>query len=211
MAGTGVSLGQSGSAGAERGSRRPPCLRHRRMPSPSQFDATQFHPEFGYFAPTIRFRRKLALTLKGGALGVLVGAVAMFVVTMDREEKALTMLSTPVLTIPAPSAPAPSTPAPAPRWRPRRHRPRRVVGMPMSSKPAASAPVPSQVASPAAPASPRSTAVASGPASLTQHAAAFARRGALRAGSARLAGRGSGRSRRLDGRRTADGRAVARR
>jgi hypothetical protein len=91
--------------------------------APSQFDATQFHSEFGYLAPTIRFRRKVALTLKGGALGALVGAVAVFVVVTDREEKAFTMLSTPVLTIPASPAP--------------------VLAMPMSSKPGSPAREPS--------------------------------------------------------------------
>lgn len=63
--------------------------------TPSQFDAAQYHPEFGYLAPTIRFRRKAALTLKGLVWGALVGAIATFVVVMDREERALTMLSTP--------------------------------------------------------------------------------------------------------------------
>jgi hypothetical protein len=74
---------------------------------PSQIDAAQFHPEFGYLAPTMRYRRKIALTLKGAVLGALAGAVAMFAMTMDREEdKALTMLATPVLV--APPAPKPA-------------------------------------------------------------------------------------------------------
>ena len=73
--------------------------------APLQFDATQFHSEFGYLAPTMRFRRKAALALKGGALGAVVGAVAVFVAVTDREEKAFTMLSTPVQTIPASPAP----------------------------------------------------------------------------------------------------------
>ena len=73
---------------------------------PSQFGAAELHPEFGYFAPTMRFRRKVALTLKGAALGVLVGAVTMFFMTIEREEQALTMLATPVLIAPAPSKPA---------------------------------------------------------------------------------------------------------
>ena len=34
----------------------------------SQFDATQCHPEFGYPAPTKRFRRQFSLTLKGALL-----------------------------------------------------------------------------------------------------------------------------------------------
>jgi hypothetical protein len=73
---------------------------------PSQIEAIELHPEFGYFAPTMRFRRKVALTLKGVALGALAGAVAMFFMTMEREEQALTMLATPVLIAPAPSKPA---------------------------------------------------------------------------------------------------------
>jgi hypothetical protein len=74
---------------------------------PSQFNAAELHPEFGYLAPTMRFRRKVGLTLKGVALGALAGAVAMFFATMEREEeKALTMLATPVLVAPAPSKPA---------------------------------------------------------------------------------------------------------
>ena len=69
------------------------------MPA-SPSDATQFHPEFGYLVPTMRARRKAALTIKAAALGVLVGAAAMFVLVMDREERALTMVSTPVLATP---------------------------------------------------------------------------------------------------------------
>lgn len=78
---------------------------------PSQVDAGQFHPEFGYLAPTMRYRRKVALTLKGAVLGALGGAVAMFVVSMDREEeKALAMLATPVALPPVSSMPAVPTP-----------------------------------------------------------------------------------------------------
>lgn len=76
---------------------------------PSQFDATQCHPEFGYLAPTMRFRRQLALTLKGALLGAFAGAIAMFFMTIDREQKPLTMLATPVLITPALSTPTPST------------------------------------------------------------------------------------------------------
>ena len=54
---------------------------------PSQYDATQFHSEFGYLAPTIRFRRKVALTLKGGALGALFGAAVVFVVVMTARKR----------------------------------------------------------------------------------------------------------------------------
>lgn len=77
----------------------------------SQFDATQFHPEFGYLAPTMHVRRKVALTLKAAACGVLIGAAAMFVAVMDREgeeETALTMLATPVLVIPTSPTPTPA-------------------------------------------------------------------------------------------------------
>jgi hypothetical protein len=81
--------------------------------TPSQFDATRFHPEFGYLVPTMRVRRKAALTIKAAALGVLVGAAAMFVLVMDREERALTMVSTPVLATPVLATPARSTPAQA--------------------------------------------------------------------------------------------------
>ena len=73
---------------------------------PPQFDAAELHPEFGYFAPTMRFRRKISLTLKGAVLGLLVGAVTMFFMTTEREEQALTMLAAPVLVAPAPSKPA---------------------------------------------------------------------------------------------------------
>ena len=73
--------------------------------SPS-YDTGQFHPEFGYFAPTMRFRSKVWLALKAVTLGVLAGAVAMFFLTMEREEKALTMLATPVTVAPVPQKPA---------------------------------------------------------------------------------------------------------
>jgi len=117
------------------------------VPSPSQssVDASQFHSEFGYLAPTIRFRRKVALTLKGGTLGVLVGAVAMFFVVMDRgEERAFTMLSSPAATMPVPptsaAAPIPAPPAAAPSPALAVAAPAApVVAMPMSSKPGAPA------------------------------------------------------------------------
>lgn len=91
------------------------------MPS---VDAVQIHPDFGYLAPTMRFRRRLALTLKAGVLGALAGAAAVFFVTVDREDKPITMLATPVLIAPAASTPivqpqapvatAPAAPARAP-------------------------------------------------------------------------------------------------
>ena len=88
------------------------------MPS---VDAVQIHPDFGYLAPTLRFRRKFALTLKAAIFGALAGAVAMFFVAVNREDKPLTMLATPVLIAPAstPTAqtPAAQTPgAQAPAW-----------------------------------------------------------------------------------------------
>ncbi len=82
------------------------------MPA-SPSDATQFHPEFGYLVPTIGARRKVALTIKAAALGGLVGAAAMFVLVMDREERALTMVSTPVLATPVSATPARSSPTQA--------------------------------------------------------------------------------------------------
>jgi hypothetical protein len=72
----------------------------------SRYDAGQFHPEFGYFAPTMRFRSKAWLTLKAVALGALAGSVAVFFLTMEREQKALTMLATPVVVVPTPPKPA---------------------------------------------------------------------------------------------------------
>jgi len=78
---------------------------------PSQFDAPQFHPEFGYLAPTVRFRRKFALIIEGAACGILLGAVAMFFATMEREEKALAMLATPMLVTPVPFTATPSSPS----------------------------------------------------------------------------------------------------
>ena len=79
--------------------------------NPPQFGGPQVHPEFGYLAPTVRFRRKFTLLLEGVACGVLVGAVAMFFATMEREEeKAVAMLATPMLTTPVSSAATPSSP-----------------------------------------------------------------------------------------------------
>lgn len=79
---------------------------------PSQLEAP--HPEFGYLAPTQRFRRRIALTLKAAVLGGLAGAAAMYFLTIDREDKPLTMLATPVLIAPATSAPVAQAPAPTP-------------------------------------------------------------------------------------------------
>jgi hypothetical protein len=72
----------------------------------SRYDAGQFHPEFGYFAPTVRFRSKAWLALKAVVLGALAGAVAMFFLTVEREGQALTMLATPVVVAPSPPKPA---------------------------------------------------------------------------------------------------------
>lgn len=89
------------------------------MPS---VDAAQIHPDFGYLAPTMRFRRKFALTLKAAVFGALAGAVAMFFVAIGHEDKpTLTMLASPVLIAPpssaqaqAPAATTPAVPARAP-------------------------------------------------------------------------------------------------
>jgi hypothetical protein len=77
---------------------------------PSHLEASQFHPEFGYFAPTMRFRRKVSLTLIGALWGVLIGAGAVLYAAMEREERAHAMLASPVLATPiaAPPASAPS-------------------------------------------------------------------------------------------------------
>ena len=81
---------------------------------PSQLEAP--HPEFGYLAPTMRFRRRIVLALKATVFGGLAGAAAMYFLTIDREDRPLTMLATPVLIAPAsstPTAQAPVAPAPA--------------------------------------------------------------------------------------------------
>jgi hypothetical protein len=99
---------------------------------PSQFDAAQFHPEFGYFAPTVRFRRKFALIIEGAVCGILVGAVAMFFATMEHEEKAHAMLATPMLVAPVSSAATPSSaPAAAPAA---------IASIPAASRPVPAAP-----------------------------------------------------------------------
>ena len=51
-------------AGAE-GLRRPPCLRHRLMRPLRNSTRPNIIPNLAIFAPTMRFRRKLALALKG--------------------------------------------------------------------------------------------------------------------------------------------------
>jgi hypothetical protein len=109
---------------------------------PSQFDAPQFdarqvHPEFGYFAPTVRFRRKFALVLEGIACGILVGAVAMFFATMEREEQALAMLATPMLVTPISSAATSSAATPS---SPIASAPAAIASTPAASGPAPAAP-----------------------------------------------------------------------
>jgi hypothetical protein len=96
----------------------------------SRYDAGQFHPEFGYFAPTMRFWSKAWLGLKGVALGALAGAVAVFFLTKEREEKALAMLATPVTVAPRPNRSKCSRPK---RGRPKRGRPKR--GRPKRGRP----------------------------------------------------------------------------
>src|SRR5262245_17095557 len=120
----------------------------------SQFDAPQFHPEFGYFAPTMRFRRKVALTLFGVVWGLLIGAGAMFFAVLEREEKAVAMLATPVLTTPMTSAPATAPAAVAPEA------PTAASPPPASSPP----PSPTPARSTAARTAPASSDPASGPA-----------------------------------------------
>jgi hypothetical protein len=70
------------------------------MPAPPA-GANQFHPEFGYFAPTIRFRRQAILTLKGALWGTLLGAIAMFFMGVEREDKGSPMLAVPMGSAPA--------------------------------------------------------------------------------------------------------------
>jgi hypothetical protein len=114
---------------------------------PPRFDASEFHPEFGYLAPTMRFRRKVALTLMGALWGVLIGAGtgAVLYAVMDREEqKAHAMLASPVLTPPATSTPASALPPAAAPSAPLRYarprsvpRPPRVVSVPPTPAPPA--------------------------------------------------------------------------
>ena len=103
---------------------------------PSQFDPPQVHPEFGYFAPTVRFRRKFALVLEGLAGGVLVGAIAMFFATMEREEKVHTMLASPMLVTPVSSA--------VPSASPKASAPAAIASLPAASSPVPAAPVASR-------------------------------------------------------------------
>jgi hypothetical protein len=97
---------------------------------PSQLEAP--HPEFGYLAPTKRFRRKIGLTIKAAVFGALAGAVAMYFVANDRDERPVTMLATPVLIAPAASTPTPAAPT-AP-----------TVATPAPSAPASPTPAPSK-------------------------------------------------------------------
>ena len=118
--------------------------------NPPQFGGPQVHPEFGYLAPTVRFRRKFVLLLEGVACGALVGAVAMFFATMEREEgKASAMLATPMLVAPTPSAassaaPSAATPSASTASVPTKSTPK--VSKPGSSPPASAASTPQQMA-----------------------------------------------------------------
>src|SRR5215218_2013210 len=108
-----TSLGRQACRERKRGSGRP-FMPASPPNTASPFEPNQFHSEFGYFAPTMRFRRKAALTVKAAALGAIVGAVAVFVVVMDREEKAFTMVSTSLpSTAGSPASPPPATSTPA--------------------------------------------------------------------------------------------------
>ena len=53
----------------------------------------QFHPEFGYLAPTIRFRRKMSLLGKGAAFGAILGAIAAIAMLPDPDVRVGTALS----------------------------------------------------------------------------------------------------------------------
>ena len=55
--------------------------------SPPRFYPVQFHPEFGYLAPTLRFRSKLSLVGKGVAFGLIVGIIVAIAVSPDRQER----------------------------------------------------------------------------------------------------------------------------
>jgi hypothetical protein len=53
----------------------------------------QFHPEFGYLAPTIRFRRKVSLLGKGLAVGAMLGAIAAIAMLPDPDVRVGAALS----------------------------------------------------------------------------------------------------------------------
>jgi hypothetical protein len=60
---------------------------------PPRFYPVQFHPEFGYLAPTLRFRSKLSLLGKGAAFGLVVGIIVAIAVSPDRQERVRSRLS----------------------------------------------------------------------------------------------------------------------
>ena len=164
---------------------------------PSQFNAPQFggpevHPEFGYLAPTVRLRRKFALVLEGVACGVLVGAIAMFFATMEREEeKASAMLATPMLVTPMPVTPMSSaaTSSAATPASPKASAPTASGSAAMASTPGASGSVPTAPAASTKPAlKPGSSTPASATSTPPQTAAVrgFAA-GTLRSGIVRIA------------------------
>jgi hypothetical protein len=74
-------------------------------------DRSLVHPEFGYLAPSVSLRRRIALVLKGAMAGAFVGAATVFVLVMEREERALAFASTPVVSAAEarPAAPADSS------------------------------------------------------------------------------------------------------
>jgi hypothetical protein len=55
--------------------------------SPPRFYPVEYHPEFGYLAPTLRFRSKLSLMGKGAAFGLIVGIIVAIAASPDRQEQ----------------------------------------------------------------------------------------------------------------------------
>jgi hypothetical protein len=58
-----------------------------------RFHPVQFHPEFGYLAPSLRFRTKLSLLGKGAAFGIVAGIIIAIAVSPDRQEHLRSSLS----------------------------------------------------------------------------------------------------------------------
>src|SRR5262245_23578618 len=53
--------------------------------APPEFYPTQFHPEFGYLAPRLPFRKKALLVLNGVVLGTVLGALGVIALAPSRE------------------------------------------------------------------------------------------------------------------------------
>jgi len=60
---------------------------------PPQFYPVHYHLEFGYLAPTLPFRRRVALIAKGVVLGAVVGAIVAIAVSPDREVKVRSLVN----------------------------------------------------------------------------------------------------------------------